>query len=266
MAAENPALAVAQIDDQYIRKNFDNLKTYFSTQNQFLNFNFFEIVFTSAITHAKQTHGCSTVPTDIILSCITGSGSVTFNRGLFDATNLDLTVTGPCRIRFYVGSYFNQIPLVSPQLTDTQTFSASGSGGSTTISTVNGSKYNRIVGSASQVSSGLATDSTIVGAIAAASSGNNILILAGTFTETVVCAKQLVIEGSGYSSRLNGSWTFSTGASYSSLSSIRVGGNITINSAVVGLMCGPNLWFDSTYTFVDNSGTTIANILFGIQG
>lgn len=125
--------------------------------------------------------------------------------------------------------------------------------------------YSRIVGSAAQVTAGTATDSTIGAAITAATAGTTIRILPGNYTETVSVAKQLSFEGGGYGTYLTGTWTFASGSSYCTLKGLRISGNITVNSGVIGIWV-IQTYFDSTSTFVDNSGNSIANILSAIQG
>ena len=60
--------------------------------------------------------------------------------------------------------------------------------------------YNAVVGTQEG-----ATHSTITAAITAVPSGGKILILSGTFVETISFAKQLTIEGDRKSTRLNSS-------------------------------------------------------------
>lgn len=104
----SPILETKQVQDQYIRKNFVNLQQYFQSQNQLLNFQFFDIVFSAAVTNQKVQHGLSYIPRDIIMLAVTGSGLVTFNLGIFDSTNMNITTTGACHVRFFAGTYWNQ--------------------------------------------------------------------------------------------------------------------------------------------------------------
>lgn len=119
-----PQLNVKEFQDLYLRKNFENLKKYFSTENQLLGFQFFELNFTAASANQKVAHGLGVVPQDIISTRMTGAGILTFNWGLFDDKSLDITVTGPCRVRFFVGSYWNFNSTVNNTDQDTQQFSS----------------------------------------------------------------------------------------------------------------------------------------------
>lgn len=103
----NPFLLVKEIKDQYLRKNFQNLSDYFSQQNQLLDFAFFDRSFTEAQENVKIAHGLTYIPQDIICTQVTGAGRVTFNYGQFDKTNLDLSVSDACRVRFFAGAYRN---------------------------------------------------------------------------------------------------------------------------------------------------------------
>ena len=107
LLGSNPVLIVKEIVDIHLRKNFQNLRDYFDKQNQLLNFKFFEQRFAAATSNFKIAHGLAYIPEDIIVTKITGAGVVSFNHGLFDAQNIDISVDGPCLIRFYVGTYWN---------------------------------------------------------------------------------------------------------------------------------------------------------------
>ncbi len=121
--------------------------------------------------------------------------------------------------------------------------------------------YTRIVGSSAQVTAGIATDSTIAGAISNCVSGNNILILPGTYTENPNIAIKLTIEGTGGGCIVSGSITFASGSDYSYLRGIRTTQNITLNSGVSGVIV-EELFLASGKTFIDNS---TGSLVSGIQ-
>jgi hypothetical protein len=124
-AQQTPFLLTKEIQDLYVRKNLQNLVGYFSAQNQFLNFEFFEIVLTAATT-AVQTlqHTLGYVPKDVVITQITGVGTIQFQYGNFTSTTLSYTATGACRVRFFVGTYFADTSTVTAQATDIQTVAA----------------------------------------------------------------------------------------------------------------------------------------------
>lgn len=123
-----PTLTTKEITDQYVKQNFDTLNKYFSAQNQFLNFRFFEQVFSGSVSGFILAHGLGFTPQDIVLTKLIGPGAVTFNHGAFTTSNISLSTSGACRVRFYVGTYFNFQSSASATNSDSQTFYPSGSG------------------------------------------------------------------------------------------------------------------------------------------
>lgn len=122
-----PQISYKEIQDTYIRQNFLNLIDYFTNQNQLLNFKFYELVVSAAVTNYKLSHQLGFQPVDIIVTQVTGSGSVSFNLGLSDNKFLNITTSGSCRVRFFVGKYWDQSSNVTQKSTDVMTFNASGS-------------------------------------------------------------------------------------------------------------------------------------------
>lgn len=122
--ASSPLLQIKEINDTYIQGNFKNLREYFNKQNQLLNFVFVEFNFPAAVTNQKIAHSLGLIPQDVIITRITGAGTATLNWGLFDASNLDVTTTGACRIRLFVGSYWNFQTSLANGATDKQAVAA----------------------------------------------------------------------------------------------------------------------------------------------
>lgn len=116
----SPALLIKEINDTYTQNNFKNLREYFNKQNQLLNFNFVEFNFPAAVANQKVAHGLGLIPQDVIVTRITGAGTATLNWSLFDSSNLDITTTDACRIRVFVGSYWNFQTALGNSKTDTQ--------------------------------------------------------------------------------------------------------------------------------------------------
>lgn len=122
--------------------------------------------------------------------------------------------------------------------------------------------FDRIVGSAAQVTAGQATDSTIAAAITAAPSGGRILLLPSyTGTENITIDKKLFIFGMGHASVITGTVTFTANADYSTLLNVRVTQNITLNTGADGIIVN-NVFLAATRTFVDNGS---GNLLTAIQ-
>ncbi len=100
-------LMVVETKDDIVRENMRRIQEEI-TANQLIlkcQFKFFEITFTAAVTNFKQKHLLGFLPKDIIQTSKTGAGAITWNYTLFDKTNLDITTTGACVVRAFVGSY-----------------------------------------------------------------------------------------------------------------------------------------------------------------
>lgn len=124
--------------------------------------------------------------------------------------------------------------------------------------------YNRIVGSAAQVTAGSAGYSSINTAIAAASADESILILKEYVTvENVSLNKRLLVEGMGAGSTVQGTITFAAGASGSRMFNVRATDNVTIDSTVDEIWC--ELILASGKTFIDNSDPSDINYLTAMQ-
>lgn len=69
------------------------------------DFAFFEISVVGAVTNKKVPHRLGFRPKDVIQTSKTGAGSLTWNYDQFDVTNLDITTTGTCVVRAFIGRY-----------------------------------------------------------------------------------------------------------------------------------------------------------------
>ena len=103
----SPNLFINEIQDVYVRKNFQVLRDYFTAQNQLLNFQFAEISFTEAKSGFSLAHTLNCIVQDIVLMRITGTGKVSFLYDKFTTSAVIMDVDGPCRIRFLYGTYWN---------------------------------------------------------------------------------------------------------------------------------------------------------------
>lgn len=121
----SPYLAIQQIQDIYIRDNFKALLSYFSTQNQLLDFKFFEQVFDGEADEVQIAHALGYIPKDILVTRITGDGVVTFNYSKFTTTTLSLSATGACRVRFFAGTYWNDVSVETAGSADAASVSSS---------------------------------------------------------------------------------------------------------------------------------------------
>lgn len=98
-----PELIVSEIVDNYIRRNFLNLKNYFQEQSQLLDFKFFEVKFTANSLTQLVSHDMGIVPVDVVFLSITKNASVSFNIGMFTKEKMSVTVDKACAVRFLAG-------------------------------------------------------------------------------------------------------------------------------------------------------------------
>ena len=69
------------------------------------NFEHFQREFLKAETEVKVPHRLGFTPLDIIQTSLTGAGAISFIYQKFDSSNLVITTTGPCVVRFFAGRY-----------------------------------------------------------------------------------------------------------------------------------------------------------------
>lgn len=94
-----------QIQDSGSREAFKVLKSTLAVEPLIVSgFKLIEIAFKGAGTF-QVAHGLGFQPTDVLQSSLTGGGALTWNYDKFDGTNLNITVTGPCTVRAFVGAY-----------------------------------------------------------------------------------------------------------------------------------------------------------------
>lgn len=100
-------LILQDVEDPILRENLKRLQQEFQLFQAILRgeWQFFEIVFTAAVTNFLYPHGLKFAPKDILQTSIKGAGALTWNYAKFDATNLNITTTGACTVRAFIGSY-----------------------------------------------------------------------------------------------------------------------------------------------------------------
>lgn len=99
-----PQLNLNQIADQVLRDNLKALQD-FGKSLLFQNFRFFEITIPEAVTHMRYPHNLGYLPKDVLQSSLIGAGSLTWNYDKFDQDNLDITTTGACVVRAFIGTH-----------------------------------------------------------------------------------------------------------------------------------------------------------------
>jgi len=104
-----PQLILKNITDIHIRDNFLRLKEFF--QDDVLlkgQWQFFELTFDGAVTDQDRAHGLGFKPLDVIQTSVTGAGTITFNNDSFTNENINVTTTGACVVRCFIGAYREQ--------------------------------------------------------------------------------------------------------------------------------------------------------------
>jgi hypothetical protein len=120
--------------------------------------------------------------------------------------------------------------------------------------------YDFVIGSGAQVLSGQATHSSFLSCLAVCSGGERILVLKGLYTENVTINKNVIIEGKGISTLINGTLSFSSSADGCVVKFIQVAGNITFQAgSSVNFMT--ECWQDTGFSVTDSGTTNYYNII-----
>ncbi len=139
-----------------------------------------------------------------------------------------------------------------------------GSNGSiiTFISNPLTAQFNIIVGSAAQVTAGVATHSSLITALASAVDSDRVLLLPGyNSTENISVTKKIYFTGLGASSVITGTVTFTSAADEAHLTNCRITDNVTLNSGADSIIVD-NVWIATGKTFTDNG---ISNYILALQ-
>lgn len=99
-------LIFKDIEDKYIRENFKRITEFFRGDTiRKAQWKFFEIAFFDGATNYRFKHNLGFRPKDFLITGITNSEAVTFNVDLCDKEYFDITVSGACVVRFFAGTY-----------------------------------------------------------------------------------------------------------------------------------------------------------------
>ena len=115
MAAKPPSrnvaaqIEVSQVPEPYARKNFQNIKKFLDEETPLNGFRFVEFRIAEAQEDFKFHHNLGYVPRDFVITRISGAGTATLNYDKFDAETISVTVTAPCYIRGFLGTYAKDI-------------------------------------------------------------------------------------------------------------------------------------------------------------
>jgi hypothetical protein len=103
-----PQITVHDVQDLFVRKNFERILEFFRTESPLLGFKNFELSFTAAETRLFP-HGLGFQPKDAWFTSKTGAGVPTLNYEQFTPELLSITVTGACVVRFFAGAYTSNL-------------------------------------------------------------------------------------------------------------------------------------------------------------
>lgn len=98
-------LFLHEISDRYLRENFKRIIASFKEPINAAQFKFFEIDIPTLVLNYRFAHHLNFIPTDIIQTSLIGGSSLVWNYELFDSTYLDITTSGACTVRAFIGAY-----------------------------------------------------------------------------------------------------------------------------------------------------------------
>lgn len=100
-------LFITETKDTIARENLRRIQQEVSVDQEILKgqWNFIKITFSQAVINFKYPHLLTFVPQDILQTSLIGVGSLTWNYADFDRTYLDITTTGACTVRAFIGLY-----------------------------------------------------------------------------------------------------------------------------------------------------------------
>ena len=94
------------IEDERVRESLQWIYEYLINQSLLTgNFQFLSVTVTAAVTSLLVPHNLGFAPKDIILTSVSNGQTATFIYGSFTSTNISLTTSGACTVRFFGGSY-----------------------------------------------------------------------------------------------------------------------------------------------------------------
>lgn len=99
-------LLLQGIKDLVLRENFKMVETSLNSEPLLRgNFKFFEITVESLVTNLRYQHRLGFRPLDVITTYVSDQESVIWNFSEFTDEFLDITTTGACTIRAFIGRY-----------------------------------------------------------------------------------------------------------------------------------------------------------------
>ena len=103
-SVEAPVVDLSQVEDEVVRKNFENISNHFEKLENLNGFNHLEFTTDKAVSNLKVAHNLGYAPKDIIVTCTEGVGTPTFNTEKFDKKFIDVDTTDAVTVRLFVGT------------------------------------------------------------------------------------------------------------------------------------------------------------------
>jgi len=155
------------------------------------------------------------------------------------------------------GNSYLHLPWAGQTLAPNEIIRLGGSGSTQALDRQN-AFFDAIVGTAGQVTAGIATHTSLqaVDDDVAIVDGDSVLYLKNSIVGPVIITKKLYIEGLGHNSEIDGALTFATSADFSSISGIRITGDITFDSGTEGILF-EKCWVPSTAAITENGDNDI---------
>lgn len=103
---EQVSLFRKEVEDEFSQENFVRLQSYLNNHTLLKGeFKFFEFFFDAAVTNKQITHKLPFVPKDVLTLHVSNGATVTWNYDTFTATYVDVTTSGSCTLRAFIGRY-----------------------------------------------------------------------------------------------------------------------------------------------------------------
>lgn len=123
----NPILAIKEIGDLVLRRNFQELRNYFDQNGQLDGFVLLEFEVTQNQTNLKINHGLGLIPKDVFPTRVIApsAAGLILNFGKFTVDAIDITVTGlaageSLKARLFAGTFKGTNSTVALAETDKQ--------------------------------------------------------------------------------------------------------------------------------------------------
>jgi hypothetical protein len=99
-------LLLSNLEDSLVTENFRIVQETINAQPILRgSWKHFEIAFSAAVDNLRFSHGLGFLPKDIITTMVSNQEAVIWNYSLFTSQFLDITVSGACTVRCFIGRY-----------------------------------------------------------------------------------------------------------------------------------------------------------------